>query len=276
MIVTLTAFIGSLIGGALPSALGTLLGARAESPTAYQAALWVAAVLNLLSLVPFLFVTRAPRHTPRVRVVAPWRAIKNWRVVIQLLIPNAAISLGAGLFIPFLNVIWKERFALPDVTIGLLFGVANLTTVTGMLLAPMLSERLGRVRTTVVAQMLSVPFLLLFGLAPWYPLVVSAFLIRAMLMRMAEPVFYAFEMEQVTASERATFSALGSIVGNLTWGLSAWLSGILQVQSGFGLIFPAVAVLYTVGIACEYLFFGRVPEASTPARVELALSAPAE
>ncbi|MBS3783291.1 MAG: MFS transporter, partial [Anaerolineae bacterium] len=112
-------FAGSVIGGPLPSWFGAFLGRGAESAAAYRATLLVAGAVMALALIPLMTLRErysAETHSDvgmQVSLRALWR-----KDVLRLLVPQLVISLGAGLLIPYLNVFFKQRFAISDSLLG--------------------------------------------------------------------------------------------------------------------------------------------------------------
>src|SRR3712207_9267225 len=109
--------------------------------------------------------------------------------ILQLLIPPFFISWGAALLIPYLNIFFKERFGVSDGTLGVIFAALGITTGLSALLGPAVSARIGKSRTIVVAQALSIPFLLTMGYVPLLSAAVGAALMRGILFNMGSPLY---------------------------------------------------------------------------------------
>lgn len=255
---TLVGFFGTLVGGYLPTIFGSLMGVGVESPPAYQATLGVMVALWALTLVPVFMIKERPRRAAdQVRSIWPWRNISNPGLVIRMFIPNIVISMGAAILIPYMNLFFKETFAIPDSTLGMLFAVSSVITGTATLGAPLLADRWGRIRSLVITQLASIPFLLTIGFVPAFWLAGIAFWVRAALMNMGSPLYQAFAMEQVSARERATLSGLLGMSWTIGWTIGPYLSGYMQAQPhiGFKPIFVTTCVLYIVASVLERAFF---------------------
>ena len=255
---TLVGFFGTLVGGYLPTIFGSLMGVGVESPQAYQATLGVMVALWALTLVPVFMIKERPRRAAdQVRSIWPWRNISNPGLVIRMFIPNIVISMGAAILIPYMNLFFKETFAIPDSTLGMLFAVSSVITGTATLGAPLLADRWGRIRSLVITQLASIPFLLTIGFVPAFWLAGIAFWVRAALMNMGSPLYQAFAMEQVSARERATLSGLLGMSWTIGWTVGPYLSGYMQAQPhiGFKPIFVTTCVLYIVASVLERAFF---------------------
>ncbi len=88
---------------------------------------------------------------------------------------------------PFMNVFFRQVHGLPDPVIGTLFAWGSLSMGIGLLIAPPLADRFGKIQLVVITQALSIPFLILLGFSPWLWLATAAYYIRVALMNMSGP-----------------------------------------------------------------------------------------
>jgi MFS family permease len=253
----LASFFGLLLAGVLPSLVARAISIGAEDPLAYRASFWVGAGLLAAAIFPLLRMTRLadgaglrPRPKLREMFKAPGQ-------LIRLFLPQVIIGFGAGALVPFLNVFFKTEFGLSDSVIGVLYAFQSVVMALATFVAPIVAERLRRIRAVVFLQLLSIPFLVLLGYAPLVSLSVIGFLARASLMNMGNPLYTAFAMEAVPPERRPTASALMQMSWQGTRGLSALVSGQLQQGPGFGAIFPITIGCYLLASTLIYRFFGR-------------------
>jgi MFS family permease len=127
----------------------------------------------------------------------------------------------------------------------------------GLLAAPPLADRMGKIKLVVITQGLSIPFLILLGFAPWFWMSAAAYYVRVALMNMSGPVYQTFVMERVEPSSRATVASLVSMSWNFGWAFSPTISGLMQVRYGFGPPFLGTIILYTISVALYWAFFWR-------------------
>jgi MFS family permease len=125
----------------------------------------------------------------------------------------------------------------------------------GLLIAPPLADRYGKIQVVVVTQALSIPFLVLLGFSPVYFLSAAAYYIRLTLMNMSGPVYQTFVMERVEPSARATVASLVSMANNVGWAFSPQVSGWLQVNYGFDPAFGLTIILYLTSIYLYWRYF---------------------
>ena len=257
VLMMLTAFIANLIGGMLPRWFGAWFGVSGESMLAYQGALYISVGLMALSAVPFLFIRpqHGEKHTAR---LAPRFIVRKPAAVGKLLTPYIIGAIGAGMFVPFANVLWKTTQGVSDATLGNIFALSALLMVGAGMLSPGVAKRIGAVRTMVVYQLFAMAGLLMFGFASPFGIVLVGYLARDVMMNLVRPVYGQFMMEQSEPAERAAVSAWATMGFNLAWGVSSWVSGVLQsanlipwvivASAGFGVLAAVLMpVLFRTG-----------------------------
>ncbi|MBK9941146.1 MAG: MFS transporter [Kouleothrix sp.] len=260
--------VGSLVGGQLPALLSGWLRLEAHSPLAYRATLLVAAGGVLLALLPLLLIGATqpaagqdrPRSpgTPRLAAPPGWHELlAQPGPLLRLLISPALISIGAALLIPYLNLFFTQRFAVPDQLLGAIFAGLGICTGLAGLAAPVLARRLGSMHTIVLTEALAIPFLVLLGLAPQLGLAVGAALARAALFNMGSPLYDAIAMQRAPAAARPTVSALMSGAYSVGYLLGPLISTQVQARYGFGPLFVATTGCYLAAVLAKYWFFVR-------------------
>jgi MFS family permease len=172
------------------------------------------------------------------------------------------------MLMPFVNVFYRLRFNLSDPSIGAVFAASSLLTGCAALLAPVVASRLGKVRAIVVTQTLSIPFLLVMGFAPLGGVSAASYLVRTALMNMSSPLFPAYAMGLVPSRIRPLTAGLMMLAWNAGWAISSWISGHIQVSSGFTPLFLITGSLYVSSIVLTYVFFRSVAETPEPPSAE--------
>ncbi len=253
---TLAGVAASLIGGYLPRWFDALTNQPMGDAAGYRAVLLVAAALTFAAFIPVLRLRglRGARQ-PRMR----WADLQSQRgMLTRLLLIEVAGALGAGMLMPFINVFYRIRYGLGDTSLGALFAISSLTTGIAALLAPAMAGRIGKVRAIVLTQALSIPLLLAMGYIPLASVSAAFYLVRTALMNMSGPLFAALAMGLVPAAMRPLTASLLMLAWNGGWALSSYVSGYLQVSTGFGPLFSITASLYIVSIVLTYVWFRNV------------------
>jgi MFS family permease len=252
------ASVGNWIGGYLPTWMGNAQNAYATSSVAYGSSIFVVGIGAAIAILPLVFLTSPKIERHQRAIFAPFQyAAREPLLLTKLILPMLLTSLGAGLIMPFMNVFFRQVHHQPDPVIGTLFAWGSLAMGLGLLAAPPLAERTGKIQLVVITQGLSIPFLILLGFSPIFWVGAATYYIRVALMNMSSPVYQTFIMEHVEPSARATVASLTSMAWNFGWAFSPTVSGLLQVRYGFGPPFIGTIILYTISVIMYWAFFWR-------------------
>jgi len=273
----LSAILGSAVGGWLPHVFR--LFTRTDL-LALRWSLYVACACTLLAVIPFNAMRGAEPRTnggPREGIgrqiergfSRAWGYVcevgeLDWILNLKLVLPSLLIGLGAGLIIPFLNLYFRDRFALSEVHIGILFGVMQAFMVLGNLFGPAVSRRLGLVAGVVVTQLASVPFMVILAVSHSFPVVAAAFCLRSGLMNMNQPLTSHFAMEVVPERDHAMTNSLLSLSWFLAWSVSADIGGAMIERQGYTQPLLIAAGLYVAASVLYWYFFRNVEEGRVP------------
>jgi MFS family permease len=249
---TLSGFVGTLIGGLIPTFLLTRGVALLYG---YRYTLIGGAIVAVISLVFYAMIKAAkPVRQGRFRI-SEYFGARDWRIMISLTIPHFLVGMGAGLVIPFLNIYFLKRFSLESAAIGRIFSIGSLFTAIGFLIGPLMARRIGLVKTSVITQFLSIPFFLILAFSHNLILSVVAFFFRGSLMNMAWPMYNNFAMELVPENQQAGANSVMSLAWNMSWMFSASIGGYIIQQYGFTPVMLATVGLYMTSISSAWLIF---------------------
>ncbi|NOH01458.1 MAG: MFS transporter [Chloroflexi bacterium] len=252
------ASVGSWLGGYLPTWIGQAQNVSATSGAAYGNSVLVSGIGAAFAVLPLMFIKSPQIARGQRAVFAPLQyAAKNPGLLTKLVLPMLITSIGAGLIMPFMNVFFRVVHNQPDPVIGTLFAWGSLAMGIGLLIAPPLADRTGKIQLVVITQALSIPFLILLGFSPIFWVGAATYYIRLALMNMSSPVYQTFVMEHVEPSGRATVASLTSMAWNFGWAFSPTISGWLQVKYGFTPPFIGTITLYTISVLMYWAFFWR-------------------
>jgi predicted MFS family arabinose efflux permease len=140
---------------------------------------------------------------------------------------------------------------------GVLSSVLTVLLAVGSLLVVPVVTRVGKIRAAVAVQLLSLPFLLLLGLAPSLQIAAAAYLVRGPLMNAAGPPLQAYLMEASGERQRVLASGVYNVSWQLCGALGAGLGGLMIARLGYHSIFLAAAGLYALSALLVALWFGR-------------------
>jgi MFS family permease len=177
----------------------------------------------------------------------------------RLVLPGFLTSIGAGQVLPFLNLFIQRKFGLDLASLNVVFALTSLGTMLAVLFQPVIARRLGRLRSVVIVQGLSIPFLIVLGFSPLLWTVIAAMTVRNSLMNAGNPIFFAFALDQVAPAERATFSAVSALLWSAGWAIAGPWYSVLQANLGFdagyAVNFATIIALYSLATALLWLWF---------------------
>jgi MFS family permease len=258
-------FVGNSIGGNIPTWVAAQQKVAATSTTAYGGALLIVALTALIGLIPLFLMKMPPLRKTDQANFSPLKFAREQPALLgKLIVPMLVTSVGAGLMMPFMNIFFREVFHQPDPVIGNLLAWGSLAMGVGLVIAPPIADRTGKIKLVVLTQALSIPFLALLGFAPWFWLSTTAYYVRIALMNMSGPVYQTFVMENVQPGARATVASLVSMANNFGWALSPSISGWLQVKYGFHPVFAAVIILYSISTFLYWRYFWKPSPVESP------------
>ena len=249
---------GSYGAGLLVTYIG---GQTGDMVLGYQYTLYTAIGVSLLAFIPFSLIKGSRPSEEENCLSISWRQVKSRSgFYFKLSVTQGLIGMGAGLVVPFLNLYFRDRFGLEPDVIGLYYILAQMGIVVGTLFGPLLTPRLGLIRTIVVTQVASIPFMLVLSYTYSLFLVVPAFILRGALMNLGVPLATNFGMELSDREEQALVNALLQISWTGFWMISVAIGGELIERHGYTLVLNLAAVLYVASAITYYWFFGRVEQ----------------
>lgn len=177
--------------------------------------------------------------------------------VVLYLVYNALIGLGAGMVVPFFSVYLKYSLHIDDRVVGGILSFAQLGTVIGGMLIPLLVKKLGKPQVVVLCQILSIPFLLSIAFPQGLILVTLSFFMRSSLMNMAQPVLQELSMNLVEKDRRAAFSSFLALSNNILRGAGVYLGGMLMERFTYHTPYYFTVFMYFVGTILFMMVFMR-------------------
>lgn len=249
----LSQLIGFILGGYLPKLMLSIRICQ-DLSEAYEMALYVSVIGTLLSIIPFLSIKPSEVIQKSSNL---FHRMKNysWDIIIRLMIPKTLVGLGAGLVIPFMNLYFKNEYALGSERIGFFFSIMQVFLFIGMILAPYLSKRFGMIKSIVMTELFSIPFMLILAISRNLPLAVVAFIMRGTLMNMNLPISANFEMELVKPQEQAFTNAISTLAWQGAWTISALVGGWIIERYSFAFSFYITIIAYLLSAITYYIFF---------------------
>ncbi len=263
---------GNFIGGRLPALLIVVAAgivpaastASAQTPFAYGAALAVAAVITLLSVIPFLFLRhRSAVAVSRAPSLGGKPARTPWRHLVVIALPMLVFGFTGGLTFPFYNLFFRSQFALPDDAVGTILSIGWLGMAFIPLLNPWWERRFGRVGALAITMTIASAGFFVLAIAPTLAFSVVAFAVGISFRNTMQPLYQPLVLDSLPADAHNNASGMSMVLWNIGWFGATAASGFLQAAYGFDLIMllVAIGVLITGGMI---LLIFRKTRASEP------------
>jgi MFS family permease len=267
------ASLGNLLAGLLPVAFGGALGVGAEQASALRLSLLSAVPVMLLSLIPIYLIEE---EWQRIDIKRWWKSLESYGSIAMLSLTEAGSGLALGMTAPFFNVFFAQQLHASTAEIGTVFALGSILTAFATLLAPLLVQRLGRVRTVAFLKFLGVPCLVLIGLSQG-AVVAGTFYVLAIILvggafpnkALSDPVYTLFSMEAVKERERGTTNGIMHACNEFPMGVGAWIAGPFMAAGNWAMPYYLAGVVYVLTFLAFYGYFGRV-EAARAVAVESA------
>lgn len=244
--------VAHLGAGSLHSYFTSLSG---STVTAYRWVLWCGAGCGLFGALAFSQLPSGP-ITER-RIPTPVREFLRSKgpLFFRLVFPSFLVGLGAGLIIPFLNLYFRDRFGLSTQTIGIYYAMVQASMIVGVMLGPELARRYGMVRTIVISELSSLPFMAMLAYTHDLTFATFAFLARGALMNLGVPIANNYLMERVGAEDRATANSMSLLAWTSSWAITTAIGGWMIERYGYELPLLVGCVLYIISSGLYYYYF---------------------
>lgn len=255
----LAAFVGSLVGGALPGLWSRALSLSLDDPAPYRYTLLVAVLLLAPAALPLLAAhdpAASPEPEPdpgqdasRVDARARGRFARTRAAIpFALLIPVIAVGVlriaGESAVRSFFNVYLDVAHGLPPAQIGAWMAFGQLVGAPVALASPLVSARLGRHRT--VAWGASLTGLLLLPLALIrHPLAAGmSWIGLTTMVAIVRPPFMVYTQQAVSARWQALMSGVTNLAAGLGSSLILFSGGYAVAALGYQRFFLIPAALF--------------------------------
>ncbi len=254
---TLSGFLGSLAGGALPGLFALLLGTTLAQPAPYRYSLLTAAVLALPAVLSLLWMREAGDHCPDPVGELPAADPLPWSLLAGMSLVVLLRASGVGTSRTFFNVYLDDGLGVPTAQIGVLFAVIQLVAVPAALVMPALSGRWGTYRVVIWASLGVAASTLPLALVPHWALATLGRMGIYALSSIADPALNVYQMELVPPRWRSVMAGASSTALGLSWTALAFGGGFLIAGLGYRALFLLAGALTVGGTVLFWTVFRR-------------------
>lgn len=246
--------VGGTVGGLLPSFAAMFLTVGPQSTAAYRAALGVVVILGMVAMLPVLKtitldadaqIRRQPAGAQQASDRLPF-----WFLV-RMVLPALTLGIGAGVFLPFQNLFFRQQFQLTDAVVGTLLACGALTMGLGAMIGSTFAKRFGVKEAAAALRLVAAPAILLM-LAPTLLPAAVGYLIRGWGIGASFPLNDAYSMQIISPRHRGTIVSLTSMVWSLGWAITSSVAGLIEKEYGFTPLLIVAAVSYVISAVTVY------------------------
>jgi MFS family permease len=260
-LLTVAAMIGNLTAGRVPGLLESAFGIVQVSAASYQWVITGGILLAMTSLIPIFLMPKDqmrdrqnPLSKPSLKFML--RKLISRRLVRRLALINLIMGFGAAILIPYLNVFLRNKFAIGDDLLGLIFSLSSLLVFLGSMITPWLvTITKSRIIPTVATQGASIVFLFSLGFSPVLWIAAVSLLLRTVLMQMSSPLLENFAMLRSSQEEQASISSIRAIGWQAGQTIGIFISGLVQTRFGFSPLFITTGIMYTISVLLTWIYF---------------------
>ena len=260
LIYTFSLLSGNMLGGFFPNLVTDLIPVEPGSALPYRLTLYISLIATVASLLPLAYVAEnsSMENNGMRGQLHVYRSIFKSRVVRQMTLFYCMYGIGWGTSLPYFNVYFDTVLGASSDQIGIFFSLSQIFMIFGYFLVPILTERIGKVRLVSTVQILSIPFLLLFVLTNNLLLAAVGFVMRYMLMNMANPILNSFKLEIVGPQERSMINSIMWMACYTFVGVGNYAGGLMMASGSSRMPFITTSAIYAVTALLYYIYFNRL------------------
>lgn len=250
----------STLGGGIGSFMGWIpvMASGAHSISlleAYRYTIMFAAIIPIATIPVLLTIRERLRAGASERYSVLGAARRFTRRFYIIALTNILIGFGAAMSIHNIDYYFAAKYNVTSAGLGSVLGLQQLLMAILMIQMPKIADRVGGVlRLYLAVSYSSVPLLVAMTLVNNFTIASGLYLVRSILMNVANPLFNAFVMRLVPLDLRGTASAFLSLSWTLPAGGGRAVGGWL-LDKDLELPLRATAVFYTVALTILAVVF---------------------
>lgn len=235
--------------------VGNFLGGWFGDLFGLQTALIIMIAIEIAALVPY---RKIPDTVIREKAKLQFDPGQKF-VLFYFLSSTMCIGFGAGLFIHFGNLIFRDLFGLSATLIGVVLAIAQLATAIGSILSPKMGRFVGPSRLLLWSHFLVVP--LIFAMAfIREPLGFTAtYSMRFVLMNMVNPIVPVLVFSHLPPNTVTSIQGLSNLVNNSMRALATFAFGFMVTSAnGYTQLFIISGCFYLLNAILTFFFYRKV------------------
>ncbi len=254
----LSGFVGSLVGGWLPTFLSSNFGYTLDSPAPYRIALMAGAVLFLPAFL-LMRQTSDSRIATKKELEAHSEPVP-WLLFVPLALIMLVRAAGEMAARSFYNVYLDTVFGVPVSSIGFVASLGLFLAIPTALLTPTLTDRWGNANVFIVAMGGMSVSLALMGLFDQWWLVGGSYVLLMVFAAATKPTIYVYRLAILQPVWWGVMSGTGGTTHGIGMASGAIGGGYLIDSIGYQPFFLLSAVVVLVGAVAFWFFSQQYPE----------------
>ncbi|MBX2997228.1 MAG: MFS transporter [Caldilineaceae bacterium] len=261
-LLSLAAFVGSLVGGRLPALFAAILGLTTDYAAVYRYPLLLAGIVLLPGLLMTLMTEDvdprlAERASPEAKEGASRGVIGAAPLMLLIMLVVVRIFQVSGVATTsiFYNVYLDTDLNVPTTQIGILSALGRLMAVVAALLVPWMARRWGNLNLVIWACMGTALSFLPLALIPHWGAAGIGYIGVVGLSALRYPAFIVYAMELVAPEQRGTVAGSGEMAAGLIFAAIALGGGYWISAFGFPTLFLIASLLSAIGGLSFWAYF---------------------
>lgn len=239
-----------VLGNFLGGAFGDLIGLRST--------LILSMIVHLVAIFPVLIIEVGETRTG-LKELFDFTGLEydQKRVLGYYFFSTATVGFGAGLFIHFGNLIFKDLFGMSATAIGIALSIAQLGTAAGSTMSHRFGRRFGPLKFNLMMQMLVIPLMISLAIVRQPLLFTALYAFRFVFMNITNPIMTSIVFSYVPNTKLSTVSGINGFLNNTVRAVAAMIFGYVvgSYAKGYTELFLLSTVFYAANAFISYLFY---------------------
>jgi MFS family permease len=245
------AFVGALLGGALPGWYVRWLGGSLGDAAPYSAPLWVVVgtmvVMMLLALWTHSEKATSSETRPNAPQGAPSPAIGFMALLVVMTVVRFFHVGGIGAMTTFINVYLDQELKVQTANIGWIAAITRLVAIPVVLLVPWLSRRWPRQWVSFWGAMGAACCALPLALIPIWWVAGASYVLLQAAVTVRYSTFIVYLMELTPPRQRGIVAGAGEMAAGLSVAVAALLGGYVIANQGYRPLFLSAGLAIALG-----------------------------
>ncbi|PVD17955.1 arabinose ABC transporter permease [Mesotoga sp. Brook.08.105.5.1] len=238
--------------------IGNFIGGAFGDLFSLKTTLIISMVAHLPAIIPVIKLEMTESRS-RLKELFNFSGLQNdqRKVLTYYFISTATVGFGAGLFIHFGNLIFKDLFNMSATAIGIALSIAQLGTAAGSTLSHKLGKRFGALKFNLTMQLLVIPLMLSLVIVREPILFTILYAFRFVFMNITNPIMTSIIFSYVPDSKLSTVSGINGFLNNTVRAVAAMIFGLIvgTTISGYTELFLLSTAFYAANAFIIFLFY---------------------